>query len=353
MSLGFEQAGFHIVAAVEADPIHARTHQQNFPRCKTLTADIRDVTGRDIRRAAGPRERAVDVVFGGPPCQGFSLIGRRDSNDPRNSMLIEFARLVVELQPRFFVLENVAGLLAGHGRAYLAGFRDAVAAANYGVVDPVVKLDASEYGVPQKRERVFVLGYLEGVRAPAYPSSVNGTRTPTVWNAISDLGIIDRRPGLLDGDVYRGRLRGGSVYARILRGEVTDPGDLSYRRNGYLDGVTGCARAAHRPETIARFERTDEGEREPISRFHRLAKKGLAHTLRAGTGPDRGSYTAARPIHPEQPRCITVREAARLHSFPDWFQFHHTKWHGFRQVGNSVPPVLARAIAHQVRGQGA
>jgi DNA (cytosine-5)-methyltransferase 1 len=87
---------------------------------------------------------------------------------------------------------------------------------------------------------------------------------------------------------------------------------------------------------------------EPVSRFHKLDPAGICNTIRAGTASDHGAFTSPRPIHPFSPRCITVREAARLHSYPDWFRFHVTKWHGFRQIGNSVPPLLARAVAAEV-----
>lgn len=90
------------------------------------------------------------------------------------------------------------------------------------------------------------------------------------------------------------------------------------------------------------------GENRKISRFHKLDPQGLCNTLRAGTPSNRGAFTSPRPIHPYTPRCITVREAARLHSYPDWFRFQRTKWHGFRQVGNSVPPLLAKAVASEI-----
>ena len=104
----------------------------------------------------------------------------------------------------------------------------------------------------------------------------------------------------------------------------------------------------HSETSIARFRATPNGKVEKISRFLKLDPDGISNTLRAGTPSNRGAFTAPRPIHPEQPRCITVREAARLHSYPDWFRFHSTKWHGFRQIGNSVPPLLARAVAAQL-----
>jgi DNA (cytosine-5)-methyltransferase 1 len=107
-------------------------------------------------------------------------------------------------------------------------------------------------------------------------------------------------------------------------------------------------RAEHNEISRKRFAATEQGQTEPISRFHKLDPHGVCNTLRAGTNTDRGAFTSPRPIHYLYPRCITVREAARLHSYPDWFRFHVTKWHGFRQIGNSVPPMLARAVAGEI-----
>ena len=112
--------------------------------------------------------------------------------------------------------------------------------------------------------------------------------------------------------------------------------------------LTGCLLTRHSDLTKARFSATAPGSVEPVSRFFRLPTDGAARTIRAGTTKEQGSFTAPRPIHPKEPRCITTREAARLHSFPDWFRFHVTKWHGFRQVGNSVPPFLAKAVAKTI-----
>jgi DNA (cytosine-5)-methyltransferase 1 len=112
-------------------------------------------------------------------------------------------------------------------------------------------------------------------------------------------------------------------------------------------------RTEHTPLSQRRFRSTECGKTEPISRFLKLDPDGICNTLRAGTGSDRGAFTSPRPIHPHAARCITVREAARLHSYPDWFRFHATKWHGFRQIGNSVPPLLGRAVAAElVRAMG-
>ncbi|MFM6055520.1 MAG: DNA cytosine methyltransferase, partial [Sphaerospermopsis kisseleviana] len=112
--------------------------------------------------------------------------------------------------------------------------------------------------------------------------------------------------------------------------------------------LTSSLRTKHSPASEERFASTPHGKNEPISRFYKLDPDGLCNTLRAGTASNKGAFTSPRPIHPFTPRCITVREAARLHSFPDWFRFHPTKWHGFRQIGNSVPPLLAQAVAAEI-----
>ena len=107
-------------------------------------------------------------------------------------------------------------------------------------------------------------------------------------------------------------------------------------------------RTVHTDLSRKRFSETRHGDTEPVSRFHKLDPQGICNTIRAGTASDHGAFTSPRPIHPFSPRCITVREAARLHSYPDWFRLHVTKWHGFRQIGNSVPPLLGRAAASKV-----
>ncbi len=354
MSLGFEQAGFDVVAAFDADKITVDTYALNFPTTKAVQADLTKLSGSELRKKAGLGGKdGIAVLFGGPPCQGFSLIGRREVDDPRNRQLYEFARLVRELGPRYFVLENVAGLLAGHAKAFLDSFVRRVKRAGY-AVRKVEVLCASEYGVPQRRERVFVLGAKKALDLPEYPqgkspaSAAWGETAPTVWSAISDLPNVDDVGYLLEEDVLKRKLGKATPYAAVLRSEVADPEDLAARRDTNGSGLTGCMRTVHSPSTVKRFAATLPGSSEPVSRFSRLQKDGLATALRAGTGPENGSHTAARPIHPTYPRCITVREAARLHSFPDWFRFHSTKWHGFRQIGNSVPPLLARAIAQSI-----
>jgi len=124
--------------------------------------------------------------------------------------------------------------------------------------------------------------------------------------------------------------------------------NFAYPRQWNRFLLTSSKRTRHNPTSIERFNQTLPGQLEAISRLQRLDWDKPCYTLRAGTGYDRGSYTSPRPIHPQYSRVISVREAARLHSFPDWFRFHATKWHGFRQIGNAVPPQLGRVLGHQI-----
>ena len=158
MSLGFEQAGFEVAAAVEIDPIHCSVHKFNFPNCAVIPRSIQDVTGADIRRAAGIGGKPVDVVFGGPPCQGFSLIGHRSIDDPRNRLVLDFVRILSELDAKTFVFENVKGITVGKQRTFLNELFAAFDEAGYNVRTDWRVLDAADYGVPQHRQRLILLG---------------------------------------------------------------------------------------------------------------------------------------------------------------------------------------------------
>jgi len=226
--------------------------------------------------------------------------------------------------------------------------------AGYRVVEPIRVLNAADFGVPQRRWRTFVLGYRKDAVPIEYPEprgcidDVGREFQPVVHDALCDLPVLEEYHELFETDTYSGTLETPMTpYARLMRAIITDPYDKSSPRiNG--QGLTGCLRTRHSNETVRRFAQTIPGESEPISRYIRLDWNNVSPTIRAGTGVERGSHTAPRPIHPTVPRCISSREAARLHSIPDWFHFHGTRWHDFRQIGNSVPPLLARAVAGQI-----
>jgi DNA (cytosine-5)-methyltransferase 1 len=356
MTLGFEQAGFDVLAAVEIDPIHCAVHKYNFPYSTVFCRDITTVSADRIRQNSNIGNCPIDVVFGGPPCQGFSLIGKRLLEDPRNQLVFHFVRLVAELQPKFFVLENVKGMTAGKHQQFIQELIDKFAYYGYQLQLPYQVLNAADYGVPQKRERLFLMGSKMGLPLPNYPDPVlnqtlklsNLSKTPTVWEALQDLPEVENYPELMHQDWVEAKFKLASFYGEIMQRKRVLDDDYSYPRIYQGNLLTSSLRTQHTAASIQRFETTLPGKTEPVSRFHKLDPNGLCNTLRAGTPSSRGAHTSARPIHPFTPRCITVREAARLHSYPDWFRFHVTKWHGFRQVGNSVPPFLAKAVAAEM-----
>ena len=351
LSLGFEQAGFDVVGAVDLDPVHCAVHQYNFPKTPVFSASVSTVDPETILAACGVSPGQLDVVFGGPPCQGFSFMGRRNHDDARNTLVFSFLRFVQAARPRYFVMENVPGMLAGSAREYVDLLVSEAEASGYTVVQPIRVLKALDFGVPQDRRRVFVLGYRRDSVPVVYPKATHvhslstvvpkfGSilpRTPTVFDAIGDLPDIDGFESLIDSD----RLPMAVQYRH-------DHGTLAAYRRESDPRLSGCMRSNHSEQSRRRFAETEEGTVEPVSRFFKLAWAGYCNTLRAGTGTDRGAFTSPRPIHPAFARCISVREAARLHGYPDWFSFHVTKWHGFRQIGNSVPPPLGRAVASAV-----
>lgn len=363
MTLGFEQAGFDVLAAVEIDPVHCATHQFNFPMCSILCQDVAELRGSEIRKKSAIGGREIDVVISGSPCQGFSMMGKRDVDDPRNSLIFHFQRLVLDLKPKFFVMENVPGIASGEHKKLLNILINSFMEAGYKVEENYQVLNALNYGVPQARKRLFLIGCKEGYELPKYPQpttippklkvpqrykKVNLPAVSTVWDAIGDLPEVDNYSELLHRDWVIAEYGKCSTYASIMRGIEGLDDDYSYDRE-YDRQILSCSlRTKHSVECMERFQAAKHGEKEPISRFYKLHPEGVCNTLRAGTDRARGAYTSPRPIHPIAPRCITVREAARLHSYPDWFRFHVTKWHGFRQVGNSVPPRLAKVVAAQI-----
>lgn len=360
MSLGFELAGFDIAAAVEIDPIHAAAHHFNFPDTAVLARSVVGLRGDDLRSAAGIGRRSVDVVFGGPPCQGFSLIGQRMLEDPRNHLVKEFVRIVAELKAKTFVFENVKGLTVGKHRRFLDALIETFNDAGYVVRAPWRVLNAMNYGVPQDRERLFLFGARKGLRVPTYPDATTSpdrdlfsgygrALTPTCADALCDVPDAEGFAELMTSDsVEIARWKAGTEYARQCRCEAREAWHFGYPRIWEPRLLTASMRTVHTDISRRRFAATRPGDVEPISRFFKLDPKGVCNTLRAGTDSARGAFTSPRPIHFAFPRCITVREMARLHGYPDWFRFHVTKWHGARQVGNSVPPPLARAVAGAV-----
>lgn len=155
MTLGFEQAGFDVLASVEIDPIHCAIHEYNFPFWTTICRDIQEITGSQIKQLSKIGDRSIDVIFGGPPCQGFSLIGKRLLEDERNVLIYHFVRLILELKPKYFVIENVPGMAIGKHQKLLQKIFDVFSQNNYNIETNYQILNAANYGVPQSRKDFF------------------------------------------------------------------------------------------------------------------------------------------------------------------------------------------------------
>jgi DNA (cytosine-5)-methyltransferase 1 len=313
MSLGFEQAGFNVAAAVEVDPIHACVHKFNFPDCTVIPHSVTDLSGDHIRATAGI-DGSVSVVCGGAPCQGFSMIGQRILDDPRNSLVRDFVRIVGELEADYFVFENVKGLTVGAHRAFLDELIEAFDRLGYSVRLPWSVLNAARYGVPQDRRRLFLLGARRPSAPPLYPapsthpanapSEIGGTIGPSCLDALGDLPDAEDFEALLECDEAGTRdWKSVAAYAREMR--CLDEGSWHYGipRKWNPAILTSSARTDHTEISRRRFAETEPGSVEPISRFFKLSGDGVSNTLRAGTDAARGAFTSP-PTHSLPPRAV-------------------------------------------------
>ena len=331
---GANRAGVFVSLACDVDEALTWSFTRNFPQSRLLIGDISDLKGATIRSIIGD---GIDVVFGGPPCQGFSMIGQRNTKDPRRLLLTQFFRLVREIEPTAFVMENVIGLTQGEAKAVLVDALEMVSD-DYSIAEPMV-LDAAEFGGATNRRRLFVIG-MRKTRADRFSvESLDRFRRPaaTVEDAILDLSrAIFVRTDKDSLDYWRLLATGdASEYARKLHAP-----DRQF---------TGHRLTAHSKPVQARFRSVTPGKTDKVGRHPRLAWSSTCPVLRAGTGPDRGSFQSVRPIHPSEPRVITVREAARLQGFADNHVFHPTIWHSFRMIGNSVSPIVAYPIFRAIQ----
>ena len=353
MSLGSSRAGFNVVAGIDKDTRALASHTQNFPNAKHLAWDLSETTGAEILKETMLRSGEIDVVVGGPPCQGFSTMGKRDHLDPRNLLIWDFFRVVRELSPRAFLLENVPGVLDATYKPILDHAKS-ILAKDYEIDKPhnLVALDA---GAPTYRTRVFVFGVRKGIHIPSdfWKRKIDLSDVPVVRHALDGLPVdinSDWKSSRHGKRVVRIRRTGPYFEAaggRIPKGVGNmNALDEFHKRST----VTGCIGTLHSRDLEKRYAALDYGKADRKTKSVKLDPDGYCPTLRAGTGPERGSFQAVRPIHYLRPRVITPREAARLQGFPDWYLFDKTKWHSFRQIGNSVSPIVADFVMEKIAG---
>ncbi|MDK2464717.1 MAG: DNA cytosine methyltransferase [Candidatus Korarchaeota archaeon] len=329
-SLGFLQAGFRMLAAVDIDRRACGTYARNIPGVEVLREDVRGLSGEDVLSSVGLGVGEVDVAVGCPPCQGFTDHGK--PGDPRNSLVMEFARLISEMRPRAVVFENVPGMLK-RGWPLLAGLMDGLGRAGYRYSWDV--LNAADYGVPQIRRRIVLvavradLGVEPSLPKPTHARPDEAGRLGlrpwrTVREAIADLPPLG--PGERHPTIPNHEAPGHS------------PRVLELIRRVPKDG--GSRKDVPRRYWL-RCHRNHDGHHDV---YGRMRWDSPAPTITSGCyTPSKGRF-----IHPEQDRGITMREAARLQGFPDDFVFEGPRQAVARQIGNALPPPLARSIAEAV-----
>ncbi|MBY6066215.1 DNA cytosine methyltransferase [Leisingera aquaemixtae] len=346
LSEGLRQAGFKVLAGNDIDTHAGNTFAATHPDAKFLPGSIYDLSAQDFLRETGLKKYELDVLAGGPPCQGYSVYNhQRGMHDERSHLFKEYLRIVEGLMPKWLVMENVTGIMsAGEGEAFqavLAGIR------NLGYTVEAEILRAEEYGVPQERRRVVFLGNRVG--APiVWPEKTHGPdRKPftTIRDALSDLpslmngedkGIPDyRTPATSE---YQLELRNGS--SSVHNHSASKLGAINLERMKHIPQGGSWRDVPHEllPAGMQRAKRSDH-----TKRYGRMRWEGLSCTVLTKCDIHWGAY-----IHPEQDRSITVREAARLQSFPDWFHFTGPRTEQFVQVGNAVPPLLGKCIGKAI-----
>jgi len=333
LSLGFEQAGFDVVIANEYDASIAQAYIKNRNNPNMIVADI---TKLPIHETFGKYREQVDLVVGGPPCQGYSQKGQRKTiNDPRNYLFRYFVDVVKEVSPQYFVMENVPNLLTAEKGYFKNELVTMFTGLGYTVNAQV--LCAADYGVPQNRNRAFVIGKKNADNPVDIPVKVE--KRTTIWDAISDLAYLKSGQGEEISDYMN---PADSEYQTLLRKDsqkvfnhvATNHSKVALERLAMIPPKGGKEFLPPKHLTKSIYSGT----------WERMDADDLSVTIttRFDT-PSSGKFT-----HPYLDRAITVREAARIQSFPDAFRFYGTKTSQMKQVGNAVPPMLSRAIAESI-----
>lgn len=321
LDLGMEVAGFETRCCVDIDACSCRSLELNrdagsakklhkfLSKVQVIPKDIREITGKDLLRDCGGE---VAFLYGGPPCQAFSVFGRRQGlQDPRGTLLWEFVRLVNETRPRAFLLENVSGLKTFGGRSVLDLLERRLSMDGHYTVT-THEYELAEFGIPQFRRRVFLVGSRDGIAVPQM--------VPT------------HGPGP---DLFGG-LRSYRTAGEALRG-LPEPGD-----NGEIPNHFG---REHSQRIIDRYRSLRHGERDPKTRINKLDPRRPSYTIIVGSDAGGGKGH----VHPFSPREVTPRESARMQTFPDCWEFTGTVRDIIRQVGNAVPPLFAALLGSHLK----
>lgn len=332
LSQGFIKAGFSIDLAIEFDSSIAKAYELNHPETEVYNEDICEMDFSSIHQ----RHPQIDVVIGGPPCQGFSQKGKRlQLNDPRNFLFQRFVEFVKEFKPKYFVLENVPNIITTAKGYFKNQIISAFLDLGYSVSSGV--LSALDFGIPQDRKRAVFIGFFGGKEVPL--PNPNGKQC-SIQDAIYDLPFIKSGEGQEEAVYDKLPI---SEYQKELRGDQI----VLYNHVATNHSSKALAKLAMIPKGGGKEVLPPELLTKSIysGTWCRLLEDGYAPTIttRFDT-PSSGRFT-----HPILDRCLTIREAARIQSFPDSFRFYGNRTSQMKQVGNAVPPILAYHIALQLK----
>ncbi len=364
LSWGLQEAGYQVLFASDIDHASAMTYLRNHPGTEFFNGDICALSGADILDATGLVPGDLDILAGGPPCQGFSIIGARQRDDPRNELFQQFIRVARELRPKAILIENVPGLATLNGGKGVTAIAEAFAHAGYSC--DVAELLAAQYGVPQMRWRMIFIGFrtdLGVAPGSGFPAPTHGKRgigelipncaiSPadsdgflTTFDAIGDLPPVEAGCSATEYDgppvaLYQIRMRHGA--SEILHNHYAPKLNArNLERIAYLKPGQDWRDLPHEllPEGMKRAHRKDH-----TRRYSRMTWQGVPRSIITRfRDPKSGEYS-----HPAQTRTISIREAARIQSFPDRFIFLGSNSEQYDQVGNAVPPDLGRAIGLEI-----
>lgn len=346
LSEGFQQAGFRILAGNDFDEHAGETFRLRHVRAEFLPGPIEAIGANELLKASGLEKGELDCLIGGPPCQAFSVYNhKRGLHDKRSKLFEEYLRIVKDLFPKWVILENVTGITSvGKGRAVRA-IVAGLCELGYGVDMRVLR--AEEYGVPQERRRIFFVGNRLGLPI-LWPKPTHGDGLlpfVTVADAISDLPVLkngeDPGPttyGTPANSGYQAMMRGDTETVQNHAAPCLTKINQERMRHIAPGGSWRDIPYDLLPAGMQRARRCDH-----TKRYGRLRPDGLSSTILTKCDIHWGAY-----IHPEQDRVLTVREAARLQSFPDRFQFLGPRTEQYVQVGNAVPPVIGKCVAKAI-----